>query len=88
VRKGIHPEYGDVVFPDAGGGATDKTRSAVTGDPAMEVPGCSTYPLVSIDISAASHHFRTGDQRVLDTAGRVERFLQRYAGRDRPARNR
>jgi large subunit ribosomal protein L31 len=40
--------------------------------------------LIVVDISAASHPFWTGNQRVLDTAGRVERFRQRYGGRERP----
>jgi large subunit ribosomal protein L31 len=44
----------------------------------------NTYPLVVVDISSASHPFWTGNQRVLDTAGRVERFRQRYGSRERP----
>lgn len=79
MRSGIHPEYRTVVFRDAASGATYRTRSTVAATQTIELDGV-TLPLVTVDISAASHPFWTGNQRVLDTAGRVERFHQRYAG--------
>lgn len=82
MRPGIHPEYRTVVFRDAASGATYRTRSTVTSDRTIELDG-ETLPLVVVDISAASHPFWTGNQRVLDTAGRVERFNQRYGRRTR-----
>ena len=82
MRPGIHPEYRPVVFRDAASGATYRTRSTVTTDQTIELDGRS-YPLVVVDISAASHPFWTGNQRVLDTARRVERFHQRYDARGR-----
>jgi large subunit ribosomal protein L31 len=88
MRKGIHPQYQDVVFRDAASGATYKTRSTITSDQTIDWDDGQTYPLVVVDISAASHPFWTGNQRVLDTAGRVERFRQRYGGVERPARKR
>ena len=84
MRKGIHPEYREVVFRDAASGVTYKTRSTMTSDQTVEWTDGRTYPLVVVDISAASHPFWTGNQRVLDTAGRVERFRQRYGGNERP----
>ena len=78
MRKGIHPEYREVVFRDAASGATYKTRSTMTSAQTVEWTDGNTYPLVVVDISAASHPFWTGNQRVLDTAGRVERFERRY----------
>ena len=78
MRPGIHPEYRTVVFRDAASGALYRTRSTVAATQTIEVDG-ETLPLVTVDISAASHPFWTGTQRVLDTAGRVERFNQRYA---------
>ncbi|SOE02221.1 type B 50S ribosomal protein L31 [Blastococcus haudaquaticus] len=78
MRTGIHPEYRTVVFRDAASGALYRTRSTVAATGTIDVDG-ETLPLVSVDISAASHPFWTGNQRVLDTAGRVERFNQRYA---------
>ncbi len=90
MRKGIHPEYREVVFRDAASGATYKTRSTidVPEGQTIEWEDGHTYPLVVVDISAASHPFWTGNQRVLDTAGRVERFRQRYGGNERPPRTR
>src|SRR3954454_21609056 len=84
MRKGIHPEYREVVFRDAASGNTYKTRSTMSSQQNIEWSDGKTYPLVVVDISAASHPFWTGNQRVLDTAGRVERFRQRYGGRERP----
>ncbi|MCF6507623.1 type B 50S ribosomal protein L31 [Blastococcus sp. MG754426] len=78
MRSGIHPEYRTVVFRDAASGRLYRTRSTVATTQTVELDG-EVLPLVGVDISAASHPFWTGDQRVLDTAGRVERFHQRYA---------
>jgi large subunit ribosomal protein L31 len=82
MREGIHPEYRTVVFRDAASGATDRTRSTATTAQTIELDG-ETLPLVVVDTSAASHPSWTGNQRVLDTAGRVERFNQRYGARRR-----
>jgi large subunit ribosomal protein L31 len=82
MRPGIHPEYRTVVFRDAASGVTFRTRSTVATDRTIELDG-ETLPLVVVDTSAASHPFWTGNQRVLDTAGRVERFNQRYGARRR-----
>ena len=82
MREGIHPECRTVVFRDAASGATYRTRSTATTDQTIELDG-ETLPLVVVDISAASHPFWTGNQRVLDTAGRVEKFNQRYGARTR-----
>ena len=82
MRAGIHPEHRTVVFRDAASGVTYRTRSTATTDQTIELDG-ETLPLVVVDISAASHPFWTGNQRVLDTAGRVERFTQRYGTRRR-----
>ncbi len=82
MRAGIHPEYRTVVFRDAASGAIYRTRSTVATDQTVELDG-EILPLVVVDTSAASHPFWTGNQRVLDTAGRVERFTQRYGARRR-----
>ncbi len=80
MRPGIHPEYRTVVFRDAATGALFRTRSTVATDQTVELDG-ETLPLVPVDTSAASHPFWTGSSRVLDTAGRVERFHARYGRR-------
>jgi large subunit ribosomal protein L31 len=81
VRKGIHPEYREVVFRDIGADFAFLTRSTVTSDRTVEWTDGRTYPVVDVDVSSASHPFYTGRSHVLDTAGRVERFRQRYGTR-------
>ena len=82
MKQGIHPEYRTVVFRDTASGATYRTRSTVTTDTTIELDG-ELLPVVNVEISAASHPFWTGNQRVLDTAGRVEKFNARYGARKR-----
>jgi large subunit ribosomal protein L31 len=82
MKNGIHPEYRTVVFQDTASGELYRTRSTMTSDRTVELDG-EVLPVVTVDISAASHPFWTGNQRVLDTAGRVERFTQRYGTRTR-----
>jgi len=83
VKQGIHPEYREVVFRDIEAGVDFLTRSTVAAHQTCEVGG-RTYPLVVVDISAASHPYYTGKMKIVDSAGRVERFERRY-GRRRQA---
>ncbi|WP_214110765.1 type B 50S ribosomal protein L31 [Acrocarpospora catenulata] len=78
MKKGIHPGYHPVVFRDPGADFAFLTRSTITSDKTIEWTDGNTYPVVDVDVSSASHPFYTGRNRVLDTAGRVERFNQRY----------
>ncbi|MBT2230209.1 type B 50S ribosomal protein L31 [Nonomuraea sp. NEAU-A123] len=78
MRKNLHPSYRPVVFRDPSAGFAFLTRSTLTSDRAIEWEDGHTYPVVDVDVSSASHPFYTGRGRVLDTAGRVERFKQRY----------
>jgi large subunit ribosomal protein L31 len=73
MRKSIHPAYGPVVFRDRSTGTTFVTRSTLGGG--------ADVPVVDVEISSASHPFWTGGTRVLDTAGRVEKFHRRYGTR-------
>lgn len=79
MKQGIHPDYQMVVFQDTSTGAqflvgsTIKTNKAKT----CEIDG-KTYPLVMVDISSASHPFFTGKQKIMDVAGRVEKFTRKY----------
>lgn len=81
MKQGIHPEYRPVVFRDKAADFAFLTRSTVTGDRTIEWEDGNTYPLVDVEISSASHPFYTGNARVVDTAGRVERFQRRYGRR-------
>ncbi|MFC9684529.1 type B 50S ribosomal protein L31 [Streptomyces sp. NPDC056948] len=84
MREGLHPEYGPVVFRDRAANYAFLTRSTLsalsarTSEKTIEWEDGHTYPVVDVEISDASHPFYTGTARVLDTAGRVERFERRY----------
>ncbi|OLT30582.1 50S ribosomal protein L31 [Nocardiopsis sp. CNR-923] len=78
MRPGIHPEYHPVVFRDRAADSAFPTRSTATSDTTVEWTDGRTYPLVDVEISSASHPFHTGAARVVDAAGRVERFNRSY----------
>ncbi|GAA4389084.1 MULTISPECIES: type B 50S ribosomal protein L31 [Brevibacterium] len=80
MKKDIHPEYDVVVFNDLSSGTKFLTRSTVKSDKTIEWEDGNTYPLIDVEISSASHPFYTGKQRILDSAGRVEKFKDRYKG--------
>ncbi|RQP09368.1 MAG: type B 50S ribosomal protein L31 [Microbacteriaceae bacterium] len=77
MKTDIHPDYQAIVFRDLASGETFLTRSTLTSDKTIELDG-ETYPVVDVEISSASHPFYTGKQRILDSAGRVEKFNSRY----------
>jgi large subunit ribosomal protein L31 len=78
MKQGIHPDYHPVVFRDISADVAFLTRSTVTSEKTIEWEDGTAYPVVDVDVSSASHPFYTGRSRVLDTAGRVEKFRQRY----------
>ncbi|MFC7327063.1 type B 50S ribosomal protein L31 [Marinactinospora rubrisoli] len=78
MRPGIHPEYRPVVFRDRAADFAFLTRSTATSDRTIEWTDGNTYPVIDVEVSSASHPFYTGRGRVIDTAGRVERFQRRY----------
>ena len=84
MRPGIHPAYQPIVFRDKAAGSAFLTRSTMTSTETIEWEDGRTYPVVDVDVSSASHPFWTGRGRVLDTAGRVEKFEKRYGKRSRP----
>ncbi|NGY59196.1 type B 50S ribosomal protein L31 [Lentzea sp. NEAU-D13] len=83
MKPGIHPDYHPVVFQDASTGKTFLTRSTATSNRTIEWEDGNSYPLLVVDITADSHPFWTGTQRLVDTAGRVEKFNRRYGKRER-----
>jgi len=84
VKEGIHPEYRPVVFRDSSSGFSFLTRSAIRSTQTVVWEDGQEYPLATVEISSASHPYFTGQQRLVDTAGRVERFRERY-GLARPS---
>lgn len=78
MKSEIHPNYGPVVFHDLASNESFLTRSTVTSEKTVEWEDGNTYPVIDVEISSVSHPFYTGKQRILDSAGRVERFRNRY----------
>ena len=78
MKKGIHPEnYRPVVFKDMSNEDVFITRSTINAKETIEIDGV-TYPLVKVEISNTSHPFYTGKSKLVDTAGRVDKFMSRY----------
>lgn len=77
MKPEIHPDYHPVVFVDTGSDFELVTRSTVTTDETREIDGVDHY-VVRLEISSASHPFYTGQQRFVDTAGRIEKFQRKY----------
>ncbi len=81
MKKDIHPsDYREVVFKDMSNEEIFITRSTVASKETIEVEG-KTYPLVKLEITSSSHPYFTGKQKLVDTAGRVDKFMQRYGNR-------
>ena len=78
MKNGIHPDYRSVVFRDVTADFAFLTRSTATSEKTIAWTDGQSYPVIDIDVSSASHPFYTGTARVLDTAGRVEKFNRRY----------
>ena len=79
MKKDIHPsDYRLVVFKDMSNGQFFINKSTVNTKDTIEVDGVE-YPLVKLEISSASHPFYTGKMKLVDTAGRVDKFRNRYA---------
>ncbi len=85
MKPDIHPEYRPVVFHDQSAGESFITNSTIQTADTIEWEDGNTYPLAKVEISAASHPFFTGTMKIVDTAGRVERFERRYGRRKKAA---
>jgi large subunit ribosomal protein L31 len=78
MKKGIHPEgYRLVAFKDMSNEHTFITRSAAASKETINIDGVE-YPLIKVEISNTSHPFYTGKMKLVDTAGRVDKFMTRY----------
>ncbi len=81
MKDGIHPNYRFVVFKDISTDWAFLTRSAINTPDTIKWEDGNEYPLVKLEISSNSHPFFTGKQKLIDTAGRVDRFYTRYGGK-------
>lgn len=78
MKKDFHPkEYRMVAFKDITNGYTFLTRSTARSKETVEIDGVE-YPLVKLEISSASHNFFTGQKKLIDATGRVDKFRKRY----------
>ncbi|MFF3454991.1 type B 50S ribosomal protein L31 [Streptomyces sp. NPDC002730] len=78
MKPRIHPVSRPVVFRDRAADIAFLTRSTADSAQRVEWQDGNTYPVIDVEVSSASHPFYTGKSRVLDSAGRVERFDRRY----------
>lgn len=78
MKKNLHPEYRRVVFRDTAADMAFLTRSTAAPEETIRWDDGHDYPVVDVEISSASHPFYTGQTKILDTAGQVEKFRRRY----------
>jgi large subunit ribosomal protein L31 len=80
MKKGIHPEnMRDVIFLDVSSGEMFLVPSTIETTETGKFTDKKEYPLYRVEISSASHPFYTGKEKIVDTAGRVEKFKARKA---------
>ena len=80
MKKGIHPEeYRTVVFKDMSVDESFLTKSAAPSNETIKWEDGNEYPLIKLEISSLSHPFYTGKMKLVDTAGRIDKFKNRYA---------
>lgn len=80
MKSSIHPtDYRPVVFSDEAAGFAFLTQSTAQTTDTIKWEDGNTYPLVKVHISSASHPFFTGEEKIIDTEGRVDRFKAKFA---------
>jgi large subunit ribosomal protein L31 len=80
MKQGIHPEdYRFVIFKDMSNGTTFLTRSTALSKETGKWEDGNEYPLIKLEISNTSHPFFTGQNILVDTAGRIDKFKKKYA---------
>ena len=82
MKPGIHPDYKEVVFLDVSNNFSFKTRSTIVTKETVKWEDGNEYPVVKLEISHMSHPFYTGKVKLVDTAGRVDKFRSRYAKKE------
>lgn len=78
MKKNIHPAYNWVVIEDASSDFRFLTRSTRKSDQKITWTDGKEYPLITVEVSSASHPFYTGKQKIMDTGGRIDRFHKKY----------
>ena len=80
MKPEIHPQVRQVIYLDTVTKAYFKVASTAKAEGNITIDGVE-YPLIKTDVSSASHPFYTGQQRILDTAGRVEKFGNKFGNK-------
>jgi len=78
MKAGIHPEYRDVVFQDVTSDFKILTRSTMSSKNTIKWEDGNEYPLIKVEVSSSTHPFYTGQHKIVDTTGRVDKFRKRY----------
>ena len=78
MKKNIHPEYREVLFHDTSVDKYFLIRSTLKTTQTKELEDGKSYPYYAVETSLASHPFYTGQQKILDTGGRVQRFEKKF----------
>jgi large subunit ribosomal protein L31 len=79
MKKDIHPKnYRLVAFKDMSNEFTFVTKSTAPSKETIKLEDGVEYPLIKLEISSTSHPFYTGKMKLVDTAGRVDKFMNRY----------
>jgi large subunit ribosomal protein L31 len=81
MKQGIHPDYRNVVFKDIAADYAFLSKSTIRTKDTIVWEDGNEYPLVKLELSSASHPFFTGKQKLVDSAGRVDKFMSRYGDR-------
>ncbi len=79
MKKEIHPEnYRFVVFKDMSNEVSFITKSTASSNETIKMDDGNEYPLIKVEISNTSHPFYTGKMKLVDTAGRVDKYMNKY----------
>ena len=78
MKADIHPAYQEVVFQDISCDFAFLTRSTLTSSETIKWEDGNEYPLIKVEVSSKSHPFYTGQHKIVDSGGRVDRFKKRY----------
>ena len=78
MKADIHPEYRQVVFQDVTSDFKILTRSTLSSKETVKWEDGNEYPLIKVEVSSSSHPFYTGQNKLIDTSGRVDKFRKRY----------
>ena len=78
MKEGIHPNYREVVFRDEAANFSFLSRSTIDTKETIVWEDGNEYPLIKVEVSSKSHPFYTGKAQFVDTAGRIDKFRQKY----------